>query len=119
MRIATQRLFSDLENAENYILIVDKDGTYRECKPRCLTNFKNYIVVGYLEYNDYFLSYYLFATENTADYRVSVLRKNEIGKAIVSKYGGVGETEEMPNDFIEKQALLRAKDIKFSFKGAK
>ncbi len=108
MKILSNSTKYDLKDAENYVLIVN-EGKLREFKARCLGNVKEYIVVGVLEYNNDFSTYTLFQTENLPNLRITVLRKE------VSEYDHrlLGEIEDVSGDYITKQALARAKDIKF------
>ena len=108
MKILSNRTHYDLKDAENYVLIVEK-GKLREFKARCLGNVKEYIVVGDMEYNDEFITYTLFQTENLPNLHLTVIRKD------VSEYDYrlLGDIEDISNDYITKQALARAKDINF------
>lgn len=109
MKILTNRTHYDLKDSENYVLIV-VDSELREFKARCLGNVKEYIVVGVMEYNDDFITYTLFQTENLPNLHLTIIRKE------ISEYDHrlLGETEDISNDYITKQALVRAKDIKYS-----
>ena len=104
---------SDLKGAEHYVLILDKKGKYYECKVRCLDNFPECIIVGHLEYDEDFLVYTLFATENLPLESLTLLRRSDLDYYKDLNY--CRGRKEVDNSYVEKQALIRAKDIKFKF----
>lgn len=104
---------SDLKDAEHYILIVDKNGEYKEFKARCLDNSPGCTVVGHLEYNDDFLVYTLFATENLPLERFTFLRRIDLSYYDDKNY--CKGREEVDAYYVDRKALARAKDIKFKF----
>lgn len=104
---------SDLENGEHYVIIIDAVGKYLEYKVRCLHNSPNCTIVGHLEYDEDFLVYTLFATENLPLERFIILRRID-----TTYYDGKNYCEgreEVDIDYVERKARARAKDIKFKF----
>ncbi len=111
MYLLTNWCGSDLKNGEHYILLVSQDGKFEEVKARCLGNFPNSTIVGHLEYNEEFLVYTLFVTENLPLERFTFLRKLDLDYYKDMNY--CKDREEVDHYFINKKALARAKDIKF------
>ena len=110
MFILTEWCGDDLKDGEHYILLVSNDGNFKEVKARCLGNFPNSTIVGHLEYDEDFLVYTFFATENLPIDRFTVLRKN------VEHYNDKNYCKskiEVESNYLNKLALIRAKDIKF------
>lgn len=103
----------DLENGEHYVLIVDVKGEYHEYKVRCLGNSPGCTIVGHLEYNEDFMVYTLFATENLPLERFTLLRR--IDTSYYDSFNYCKGRKEVDNYFIDRKALARAKDIKFKF----
>ena len=111
MYLLTNWCDSDLDNGEHYILIVSNDGKFFEVKSRCLSNFPDSTIVGHLEYNDDFMVYTFFATENLPIDRFTLLRNNDLKHYEHLNY--CKEKKEIESNYVEKLAFIRAKDIKF------
>lgn len=110
MFILTEWCGDDLKDGEHYILLVSNDGNFKEVKVRCLCNFPNSTIVGHLEYDEDFLVYTFFATENLPIDRFTVLRKD------VEHYNDKNYCKskiEVESNYLTKLALIRAKDIRF------
>lgn len=97
------------ESTEPYILIVDSKGSSFEVRPRCLGNFKDYIVIGLLEATETFKTYVLFATENLPEFYLT----QWLDKENPPINCGTEPFKEEPNDILVKAINIRAKDIKY------
>ena len=104
---------NDLKDAEHYVLIVDAKGAYREYKVRCLGNSPGCTIIGHLEYNEDFMTYTLFATENLPLESFTFLRRLDLDYYKDLNY--CNDRKEVDSEFISRKALARAKDIKFKF----
>lgn len=111
MYLLTEWCGDDLKNGEHYILLVSNDGKFKEVKARCLGNFPNSTIVGHLEYDEEFLVYTFFATENLPIDRFTVLRKQDISYYDDRNY--CKSKIEVESNYLTKLALIRAKDIRF------
>ena len=69
---------NDLKDAEHYVLIVDVKGAYHEYKVRGLGNSPGCMIVGHLEYNEDFMTYTLFETENLPLESFTLLRRLDL-----------------------------------------
>ena len=96
----------DIEGAESYMVIVDSRG-HHNVKPRCLSNFENYVVIGLAEHSDECITYSLIATENLPEFYVT----HWYDERHPPKHSG--PLIEKSDNIINKQILIRAKDLKY------
>lgn len=104
---------NDLQNGEHYVIIINTKGEYHEYKVRCLGNSPGCIIVGHLEYDEDFLVYTLFATENLPLERFTLLRR--IDTSYYDSFNYCKGRKEVDSKYVDRKALARAKDIKFNF----